>query len=763
MPYRGLAVAVACAALFAPAVPGQVQDWLDNALIARCEQARSAVRSREWPAAVEAYHSVLTAERAWVCVLRKNPSGIYPGAAATALDEVLALPTEAWNAGEGRFGAEARAILDAARRAADPLRVEEVAFRYPFTAAGREALPLSIDLALKQGRLALAAAAFERFCRVYVSRTDTAVEATPVALDRVGRIVDAVEAVGEGEGGARVDLLRRLDAGLAALPKGPQADALSPGRARIARALGTLDAGSSAPLWWPHAGAGAGGSLPMTALERVGEWRWSYRYPATQELFLADAAPLETASDAPSPFHVAADREHFYVLDGQAVTAFDRKEGLGGTERRTAWRHYYRLPLISDANLRGPSRVDLGTGVAYVPVLDGDGVLAVTGTIPPDSSGGQTAVAGRPQLLCLDRRTGKRLWLVDVDASSAATGLAGVTFYSVPLAAAGRVVLLGIGADSRSYAVCLDRREGLFLWKTPLPVRVSGIHASPSRVGDLGVPTLAESGGRVYVNNHLGFVACLDLFTGAIRWTGASGRSREVGGPIRSRRPVAREINVITISEGLVLTSSPDSDRVVAFDAETGIARWEVEILDLHHVYGVVAGRLYVTGAFAAAIDVRQGKMLWRTDLRDRGAGGRGGLAGDGLVCPSGGRVVVLRLEDGSPVRSFSWGRANRGVGNLLLSGSEWAISTESALHVFRLNPPAADRPTAAELQRLVAALGDPDPAARESAGRELASFGVQARSALERGVQDEDAEISFRSRMLLARLQKTELLVQDR
>lgn len=751
---RALRMLVCVAALAASGIWAEAQSLhvdADPKLTEAYEKLVTAARGHDFARIAELAQRALSLERSWVCLTR-GPKGAYLGVAEGILTQLFALPPAAWAPYEREAGAAAQEAAATARRAGDVAALATVAFRYPLTHAGRDALAEAAQRALADGRAAEALVLGERFLIRYGANPGSGDAGTAAA-----------RALGEallGAGGWSAEQAQSLSAAFARLELAGVVGAKGL-RERAERMLESMRAEAGAP-WDGSAWGGRTGSAIMTPLRDIGEALWSYRYPATQEYFVPQAV-MEWDSAADSPvMHAIADRDRIYLVDGQTVSAMDRGRGFSANAPQPAWRHYYRLPLVSNDSNRTPSPVDLGRSTAYVPVLDDRSIYAVIGGCSPMVQSGQTAVAGRPQVLCLDRASGARRWMLDPDSSVTPAEVAGLTVYGLPLPVGDRLLLLGI-SDNRPSIVALDRRDGRMLWRTTLPTLVQGDTYTPERIGQLGVPALAERHGWVYFCTNTGVAAVVDAVTGAPRWAASYRADRGRVSPM-DRVPHGQppSCNPTVLTEGLMIFHAAGSSRLIALDQETGEARWgAVEIPELHHLYGAREGTVYVSGTFAAAVDVRTGKLKWRSDLPERGNGGRGGLTSEGMVCVGGARISVLDYETGRPRIRWAWHGINRMVGNLLLTGDSLVIAGTNELTVFRLNPvpvPAAGD----SAEDLVQALGSDDPQRREQASAALAAAGGLAKEALTLGAQTEDAEVSWRCRCLLERLEQSALLERE-
>jgi outer membrane protein assembly factor BamB len=287
----------------------------------------------------------------------------------------------------------------------------------------------------------------------------------------------------------------------------------------------------------------------------------------------------------------------------------------GGWEYRLAWRFRPEVPR---------------SWIASSPVVEGERVYI--GVVLPSAFGGSGAV------YCVDRRTGKELWVFNADGQMK-------DVFSSPCVADGRVYI-GEGfhqhADCKLY--CLDTASGKKLWDFPTK---SHTESSPCVVGgkvyfgagDDGLYCLDAANGnkiwhlpglhvdanplvidnRLYGGSGLGDVYkevalfCLDAETGKEHWR------LPVDLPVWGMPAIAGEYLYAGLGNGNFLESAPQpAGAVLCLERATGRRVWRYDVRDGVHVHVCVDAK---NVWFASrdqqcyCLDHRDGTLRWKVDL----------------------------------------------------------------------------------------------------------------------------------------------------
>ncbi len=299
------------------------------------------------------------------------------------------------------------------------------------------------------------------------------------------------------------------------------------------------------------------------------------------------------------------------------------------------------------------------------PIVHGSRIYSAWCILDPPGSFGA--------IVCLDARTGKRIWEIDVKPGN--KDFKG--FFSSPaLTADGKYLVIGQGLhpDYDSELICVDTARGKVKWMAPCPLH---IESSPAIAGDIVV---AGAGSVEDAKTHLprphddpvknqnpGYVFAVRISTGKMLWkhvvndpesspaiadgvvyigSGFNGNAvaalRLKGSDAELKaKGLKREIwkaatphpatGAVTITGDTVLVGCGNGDYVfqaqnpqglvIALDRKTGKERWRRDMPD--GVLGAVAvkGSTAIApvrnGDLVALNLAQQGKELWRTKVRD--------------------------------------------------------------------------------------------------------------------------------------------------
>ena len=263
-----------------------------------------------------------------------------------------------------------------------------------------------------------------------------------------------------------------------------------------------------------------------------------------------------------------------------------------------------------------------------------------------------------------------------------------------PLVAEGRVLAAFSRVEGGRIVqaiACFDDRLDKPLWVTD--VCELGIATAESRERH---ELLTLAGSNVVFASQSGVIAAVNVRTGKPTWSYRY--SRIARGVLDGRY---RDISPAISSEGRVFVAPNDSDRLFAFDAESGRLLWQSEPIVFDHLIGVTHGR--VIAAIAGpqrglrAYHARTGScdppFGWmQHDDPDLPTFGRGLIAGDLIAWPTQAGLCLIQLQDGYLARPML-----RGVhGNLAYADGRLAVASPKTLSLFeipRAGPPPEPPP----------------------------------------------------------------------
>ncbi len=595
--------------------------------------------------------------------------------------------------------------------------------------AGRAALRALADRDYTVGRFVDAARGYERWLRF--APDESAAERARVGFQlalSLGHLEDA---------GALVALPRLLQPEL-------DVEVPMPGGTRTLRALLT----PPAPRL-PGAADPAGAPTPLGPPPALAlGWRHEFDLSRTiHETWSAGERPTgETRAG------VLLQDGELYVHEGRIVRRFDLATG---TER---WQFPRVLLAAMDEAARRYRIHDLP--VRTVTPAGPDHVLVVLGE--PGAGGGYEFLAQgvgvdevghelRTRLVCLERETGKLVWLTGAATETdALLGDRGTCCTSPPLVVGDDVY--AIFANRRGTAAfhvaCLDVRTGRPRWIAPLARGESGRAADAGEkdrfIGDHlqalpwgARPTLAE--GELCVTPHAGFAAGLDVRTGRVRWLRALPRyvrdANHQAGDGHSPR------NAPLAHGDAWLLAPLDSPRVTCLARGSGLLRWSRGLWeprmhppwrDLHGVGQDPAGvaSVHVDGERPLRFDARTGLSLFTgvapESLSSPPPPGARGFVEDGVLWRArAGRIEGIILDAADPQATRVGQELPAGAprdGDLYRAGGHWIVVGEHELAVVQgedvdrdlappATPPSAHVRACAAVAALQSARASGDPA----------------------------------------------------
>jgi outer membrane protein assembly factor BamB len=307
--------------------------------------------------------------------------------------------------------------------------------------------------------------------------------------------------------------------------------------------------------------------------------------------------------------------------------------------------------------------------------------------------GPQAAPSGRNRvfrqagnvLVCLDLgRQGDLVWILKADELEADGGK--WMFDGAPAAADGKVYVALRRNDPQLQlnVACFDAATARLLWNRKI---CGGAEALAGDVDELRHQLLTLADERLFYCTNLGCVASLDTREGAIRWVATYPRVEEESAAAFNKRQQYGP-NPCLVHDGLVLAAPTDCDRLLTYDAETGILKWDRELRGKPpQLLGVDETRLVVAGDFLWGLEVETGRVLWCDGRSDPEAStcGRGVLAGDLVYWPRREEIRLVEISTGKAIRQIDMGQQHGlyGGGNLTIAGGMLLLAKSDRLVAF--------------------------------------------------------------------------------
>lgn len=535
----GSAVALALV-LGSSAAPALAQDgdpggqWfslpIDRGAAQVSEEALAHLAAKRWDLAVEVLQDLvedrpenLLPDGFGADLERPSQMAHHLGAGQWARLQLAGLPRAALDRYEQRFGPKAEEALARALDAGSADELRSVADRYPAARAAAHALRAAGDLSFANGQLTDAALTW--------TRAD--------ALERRLGSFDGVAAA------ARRAALAQL------VPEG-------------------ADRRGDAGFRLPGPGEAPG---PVPRGERE---VWSVQLP--ENPFAFDSL----SSNYPNIFPVLHE-DKVYVSTTLNVVCLDAFEGveLWRSEEPPGW-----------ASLSSRNREDLSKAIdkeaQIVAPAIGSGVVVAAqqipfAALPNDDYQGFVIMRALPdrRLFAFDAETGETLWRhlppVDWDGQSGAF-TERMSVAGAPIVAGPRVIAPMFRMEGRVdlHIAAFDLRTGNLLWSTPLISGQRELNMFNRHEREYSAPPVRVEGDAVLVATHLGTVAALDLFSGAVRWQATYDQIPlpKTHGLISADRTAVWKNAPPVVSGDVVLATPLDSEDLVAIDLGQGAVLW---------------------------------------------------------------------------------------------------------------------------------------------------------------------------------------------
>lgn len=421
---------------------------------------------------------------------------------------------------------------------------------------------------------------------------------------------------------------------------------------------------------------------------------WSRSLPHSERTAESDRFPsprLPTLAYYPVVWN-----DHVFVADAERVHGFDLKTG------QAAW-----------------SVADDDPGVLYPPTVapadpaDADAALDRIGQarpIPPAPSIGKPrhtltvdgnrlyARLGSPvtawparefrqpdsTIVCLDlAREGLLTW--SLSASTLGEKDEAWAFEGPPVAVGDRLYVLASRGRPQAQlnAICLDAKAGTILWNVAVGAPMTW---PPEGMVVMSHRLVTVAAGHLYVQTNHGAVVCLDADRGRTVWVGWYESRPRADGPSANAMDLNLPSACLTAG-GVVVAAPSDSDRLLAYDAASGIQLWSRTIRGGGRtLIGATDGRVFVSGDRLSCLDLFTGRELWSAGFEDPpGTGsGRGLLAGGYVFWPTREDLLVVDAETGDLVRRLplkelygfvGGGNLAAGPGRLLLARPDGIVA----------------------------------------------------------------------------------------
>ena len=697
-------------------------------------RAEKAIAEKEFATAVEELTQILNGDDENDYFLgRPGEADAQTSLKTEALRLLGSLPPKGRSLYELKCGHEARKLLDEALEKGDVAALTEVARRYFHTQAGYEAVILLGRLQLDRGRPLAAALQFQRVAEVESAaatydpelslllatswlHAQQSEKATQTLLALKARLPQSRVRIGEDE----ISLFSRDDQALAWLEKvvgqGGKVRTLAATQWVMFRGNETRNAISvaSMPLLnyrW---------SLPMVGdppdqqrVRNAAKTRLEKQetlVPAVQPLVVSNYAIFRTPDRVVGADLKTGKRVWIFPWDDSSYEKVSRTTGATGRAPAVSTREQELYQRLFEDHAFG----QLSSDGEQVFLIDEMGLAPLgSGAINPNivfRRGMQpNPLWSRPfnKLVSLDiKRQGALRWIVGGESGMDEPALAGSFFLGPPLPLGGQLyVLAEFNGEIR--LLCLAGRSGALEWQQTLAVMTEQqpINSDPLRRLAGATPSFAN--GLLICPTSGGGVVAVDLATRTLRWGYQYPRwdlsitFAQPGFRVRRSREVEQEPtpahwtdSSVTIADGCVLLTPPESDKLHCLDVLTGKAKWAPQprgemlfVACVHEGKAILVGRNQVK-----AVALASGDSSWPAvvDLGTETPTGRGYYSDHFYYLPvSSSQLLKIDLEKGEVASRV---KTEVTLGNLVCYEDDLVSHSGEMLSAFYLTEPLRKR-----------------------------------------------------------------------
>lgn len=425
------------------------------------------------------------------------------------------------------------------------------------------------------------------------------------------------------------------------------------------------------------------GRVEMSALAEVGPPLWEVRVPA-------EPLPVPAAVRPPPLAHglyPVGLGDLLLFCDAHRIYAFNVRTGQPYWPRGEGDTSGVIYSDLDELTQIRPVQPCVGTP-RYTLTVERGRVYARMGSPVTMPAAGELRRLSN-ELVCLDvaARQGELQWKL-----SAADLPEGWVFDGAPVVEDGRLfVALRRNRPQTEFGVgCFEAHTGALLWRKAIGVAV---HLPAAGYNHVTYQLLTLGGGLVFASTEAGAIAGLDADDGTVLWA-ATYASR--GGDAAGETSVRRQGPLIPcVYDGATLYAAPpDSDRILALDAASGLLRWTQELPQerVRHLLGVSSGGLFVGGEKLWGLDARTGRLLpaWKkfgpvgfSDPAGYGSG-RGLLVDHAVWWPTREEIFVVHQATREILQRIALlDRYGEAGGNLAVVGGQLVVAQPERVVVF--------------------------------------------------------------------------------
>jgi|GEM_PF-6967172 len=389
----------------------------------------------------------------------------------------------------------------------------------------------------------------------------------------------------------------------------------------------------------------------------------------------------DAGNEAPiAPVVPLLDEGVAYVADSLSVDAYDLLSGrrlwhhtgpLEAVEALRAFDRWFRFSdYLDDVRTRAVSPWQLAQ-----PTLAQGRLVAVEQAAEPRRELNQ--FEGIPinhplperRLVCLDATSGTELWRQQRVERGPDDFVNRFSVAGAPVVADGAVYAAGYILEGalNAYLAAFDLADGSLLWRTYLCTGQQDLTMfNRAFLEHTPSPPLLHDG-ALFVCTNLGITACVDAFSGRVRWlAGYEFMPRRASrSPERNLYREVRWVNrAPQLAGGQLFVMPLDGEELLALDPGSGRLRWKLGALRPDRrarrfdALALPDGRLMLASdSLLEALDGATGRVLWSATLPegDQACGPLAGVGEKVLVPAANGLVVLDTASPGHTIARMEW------------------------------------------------------------------------------------------------------------
>ncbi len=626
----------------------------------------------------------------------------FISAARAARYAIAAWPPEGIEAYRLLYDAEARQMFEQAKADHDMDGLRRIARRFALTSVGPEAIDLLIDWLIDAGQGAESIDHLQQLGELRAGRASWKQKLRLViALTLSEQPQRAREIIAE---------LRTLKG----QPDAPTQEGLPDDWAKrvesvaqFVEASATPESGGLqspvGPSWPQMLGApSTGGRMSAINPAVTPEDAWRDSLPGTQRLNISAVHQLTVMTGRPPVWQCVSDGRNLFCSGPEGVMARDLatfdllwrsvpkssprdpaltqfRVNVGMTEANND----DRLDELTTISLFHDYRGALSCGLGMVFAVEQFGTVnerfpTRQGVADPNDSFTVTTQTEANSIRAFEADTGRAAWT---------RGRGGppddefkfAHFYGPPIVSEDR--LLAVCQVGEDLNLAVFSAGGKLLRKTLLGSGRAGMFP----INGVLQPTVHD--GTVFVPTGAGVLIALNSFDYSLRWLAAYDRHESTG---MSRRRGAPAVFVAgraftqpdewissppVAAGGFVILAPHDSDKVMAFDRQTGVAAWQRDRGRSRYIIGADARRVLLGGQDIVSVDTATGEEQWtQSGVTPTG---RAIYCGEQVLVPTGMGLTRLSVADGQVQEPTLYSRDP--MGNLFaIDGALYSLSAES-------------------------------------------------------------------------------------